>query len=213
MLFLGCVSKKENITVYSTRNTDQAEKYYYDCVKDIKNKYKGGPINIDFTKFRYGFFLTVQKNILNEDNFLEKKLGEAFSTKDWEAAIKAADKLLDQNFTRIRAHVLKSYAYHMLGKESELNSRMASGLTNSILSSGDGKTFETAFHVFRVEDEYDILKSLQLFPSKQALTENNGDMFDYFECKNSNGQQFKVYFKITEHFKALQSFVENNSEK
>lgn len=205
MLFSGCVSKKEKINVYPTQNTDQAKKYYYDCVNDIKNNYKGGPIDIDFTKFRYGYFLTVQKDILNENNTLEKKLGDTFSTEDWEATIKAADKLLDKNFTRIRAHILKSYAYHMLGKESELNSRMSSGLINSILSSGDGETFDTAFHVFRVEEEYDILKSLQLFPSKQALTENNGDMFDYFECKNSNGQQFKVYFKITEHFKALQS--------
>ncbi len=186
MLFPGCVSKKDKITVNSTQNTDQEEKYYYDCVKDIKNNYKGGPIDIDFTKFRHGYFQTLQKDLLNKDNFLEKKLGDSLSNEEWEAVINTADKILDQNFTRIRAHTLKSHAYHMVGKESELNSRMASGLINSILSSGDGKRFETAFHVFRVEEEYDILKTLQLFPSKQALTENNGDMFDYFECEYSN---------------------------
>lgn len=210
--FTGCVSNNSKISQHDSKFTDPTDKYYYDCVNNTKNNYKGGPIEIDFTKFRYSYFLAEQKdNALTVDNSLEKKLGEAFSSENWEEVIKVADSILDHNFTRTRAHVLKSFAYRKLGIESELNTWMLGGLIESIVSSGDGKSFETAFHVFRVEEEYDLLKYLQLFPVSQSLVEHNGDMFDCIECKNSNDQKFEVYFKITEHFASLRSRIENRA--
>ena len=212
VFFAGCVSSNSKISLQDPQQSDPAEKYYYDSVKDLKNNYKGGPVDIDFTKLRYGYFLAEQKNnALYVDNSLEKKLGEVFANQNWEEVIKTADKILACNFTRIRAHVLKSFAYHKLGKESELNTWMLGGLMESIVSSGDGKSFDTAFHVYRVEEEYDVLKYLQLYPSGQSLLEHNGDMFDYLECKNSDNEQFGVYFNITEHFASLRSRLEKRA--
>ena len=71
---------------------------------------------------------------------------------------------------------------------------MVSSLADAILSTGDGKTDSTAFHVVTVADEYTIMRYLlQVQPDMQTLTSSMCDMFD---ATTQSGRKIKLYFDV-----------------
>ena len=71
---------------------------------------------------------------------------------------------------------------------------MVSSLADAILSTGDGKTDSTAFHVVTVADEYTIMRYLlQVQPDMQTLTSS---MCDVFDATTQSGRKIKLYFDV-----------------
>ena len=62
----------------------------------------------------------------------------------------------------------------------------------AILSSGDGKTCETGFHVISVAHEYVFLNYFQFSMTSQSLTGN----CDYLELQKDNRDIKGIYFDI-----------------
>jgi hypothetical protein len=60
-----------------------------------------------------------------------------------------------------------------------------------IMNSGNGRTIETAFEVYTVEEEYKLLRFLKLTPIIQKLDIKNGYFYDAIQTKNNT-----IYFKI-----------------
>jgi hypothetical protein len=60
-----------------------------------------------------------------------------------------------------------------------------------ILNSGDGKTAQTAYEVFSIEEEYQLLDYLKSNPSIQMLSIIEGQTFDVFLVNDTN-----VFFKL-----------------
>ena len=60
---------------------------------------------------------------------------------------KLADELIEKGLVNIEAHVISSQAYAALKKpeKAQFHHDVAAALLHSILSTGDGKTKETAF--------------------------------------------------------------------
>ncbi len=75
--------------------------------------------------------------------------------------------------------------------------RIARGLIDSILQSGDGKSEGTAFVVIEVAEEYSLMRALGLRPSNQALIHAQGHSYDRFDTQsNGTGQEVVVFFNI-----------------
>lgn len=53
----------------------------------------------------------------------------------------------------------------------------------SILQSGDGRSFETAYQVISIAEEYAILETLNLRPGAQTLCSHGEQHFDVFQCQ------------------------------
>lgn len=71
---------------------------------------------------------------------------------------------------------------------------MVSSLADAILSTGDGESDSTAFHVVTVADEYTIMRYLlQVQPDMQTLTSSMCDMFD---ATTQSGRKIKLYFDV-----------------
>lgn len=61
----------------------------------------------------------------------------------------------------------------------------------NILNTGDGKTAETAYKVYSISEEYELLKHLNLKPHMQLLAIIDGHLYDILQV----GETY-VYFKL-----------------
>jgi hypothetical protein len=64
-------------------------------------------------------------------------------------------------------------------------------LLDSILASGDGRSPETAFHVFQVKEEYVVLKYFRLNMVQQELLEQGVQHFDLMHCEDTDGNSYR----------------------
>ena len=70
-------------------------------------------------------------------------------------------------------------------------------LVDSILRSGDGRDFATAFQVISVAEEYAVLRVLGLQIVRQTLDAHEGSEFDVVTAKNrKTGAEQVLYFNI-----------------
>ncbi len=60
-----------------------------------------------------------------------------------------------------------------------------------ILNSGNGQSFETAFEVYTIDEEYKLLRFLKLTPIIQKLDIRDGVFYDTFKIDTKT-----IYFKL-----------------
>ncbi|MSU47010.1 MAG: DUF4919 domain-containing protein [Lacunisphaera sp.] len=71
------------------------------------------------------------------------------------------------------------------------------GLVDSILHSGNGRDYASAFLVINVDEEYSVLRVLQLEVTNQSLVEHNGSEFDVMKVKDTeSGAEGVLYFNV-----------------
>ena len=70
-------------------------------------------------------------------------------------------------------------------------------LVDSVLSSGDGRDFATAYRVINVAEEYAVLRVLGLRVTHQSLVEHGGSEFDLMQVKRPDSpDEITLYFNI-----------------
>ena len=97
------------------------------------------------------------------------------------------------NFHNLRMAI---YAHHVKGNKEEANKRMTmlNGIVDAILSSGDGKSLRTAFHVIYTPHEYEIVNILGYNAEYQTL--NN--VWDIISLSRNNDKIPALYFNVEE---------------
>jgi hypothetical protein len=124
---------------------------------------------------------------------------DAYRRGDCAAVIAKAESVLAVNFVDAEAHLAAGLCHGKLGNEEAMRRErtLARGLIDSILSSGDGKSEQSAFVVIQIAEEYTILKVLGLRHLSQALIHAQGHSYDRFETRsNDTGQEGGVFFNI-----------------
>lgn len=134
---------------------------------------------------------------------LKKEFQAALDKRNWLAIVETGQKLLDQDYTSINRHVLISYAYGKLGERDRENFHggVAEGLARSIMSTGDGLSPESAWHVYQVDEEYDLLKlAFHIYAiDAQSLLRDKERWIDVLQIFQK-GRKKTFYFDITEAF-------------
>ncbi len=77
----------------------------------------------------------------------------------------------------------------------------AQGLMQSILSSGDGRSPETAYQVINVIEEYEVLAELDLKRKTQTVLEVGARNYDVLVCRSKARRKLTLYFDITRFYK------------
>lgn len=177
------------------------ESEYQKLVKQLKQFPIKDLKNFDYFNFRKIAFQSghMQESI-NDD--LEDQYHAALNNKNYGEAIGICEKILDKDYTNSKFHTMKSYFHIKLGSNKEITARnyiIARGLRGSILAAGDGRSFDTAWHVFLVREEYDLLKHLGFFTLiQQNLVYNNDKPYDVLDAQNKKGETRKFYFDISD---------------
>jgi hypothetical protein len=110
-----------------------------------------------------------------------------------------AEKGLEKYRLNIDLLMLQSAAYRRmgLGDKAEQVRRQWFALMDSIMNSGDGRGFATAYVVVTVAEEYSVLRLLGLKAVGQSLGANEGSSFDIITVNDQEtGAEAKVYFNI-----------------
>lgn len=120
---------------------------------------------------------------------------------EWDAAAELSGRWLQSCPVDMRIHMYRSIAFKKLSnmQQSELHAKWFSGLVDSVMASGDGRSPESAFVTISVEEEYDVLTALQLKAKSQDLVDGR----DRFVVTDHQGNEHEIYFFPEAHWKRL----------
>lgn len=180
--------------------SDESASTYY---PKLMKRYLAGDVSLNADEFRllyYGHIYqdnydpyspAMEHNALNV--YLQK---ETLDEKDCDIIINYTNiSMIDYPFN---LHHLRMaiYALHLKGDHTEADKRikMLNGVIDAILSSGDGKSMRTAFHVIYTPHEYEIVNILGYNAEYQTL--NN--IWDVISISKNNDKVPALYFNVGE---------------
>ncbi|HME57012.1 MAG TPA: DUF4919 domain-containing protein [Terracidiphilus sp.] len=165
---------------------------------------KAGKTDIDYTRLRLSYMDSPEYKAAKDVSKSEDAMTEALNKNDYPAALKHAEAVLESNYVNIDAHYVALVANREMGAmdKAEFHRTVFRGLINSIRSSGDGKSMETAWVVITVHEEYVVLRVLGFRPSGQSLVNQNGHAYDVMKVKRvEDGTEQTFYFNVDIPFK------------
>lgn len=172
------------------KNKQKASLNYEDILK--KNL-----TEIDYFQLRMAFTKTNYYNPYGDRNELDE-LYNLFEEGKFQEIIKKVPKLLTAKFVDIDFHMIVFSAAEQLNDEklSSYHGFIVNKLLDSILSSGDGKTPETAYIVINTDEEYALLGCLGLRRTTQSLIKHNERSYDLLEAVDKEENLHRLYFDI-----------------
>ena len=177
--------------------TDTAhDKLSYEAMVE---KAKADAKSADFRALRLAYVDSKTRKNAKDLDPQKKEMKVAIQNRDFAKAISKADEILKSKFVDMDAHYAKYVAYREQGQpdQAEIEKTILQGLLQSITSSGDGKTPETAWQVIEVHEEYVVLQFSGLTPTGQALVEKNGHSYDKMTAVNSKtNEEVTLYFNV-----------------
>ena len=165
---------------------------------------KAGNTAIDYTRLRLSYMDSPEYKAAKDTSKSEHAMFEELDKKDYPAALKDAEAVLESNYANIDAHYVALVANREMGAtdKAEFHRTVFRGLINSIRSSGDGKSMKTAWVVINVHEEYVMLRVLGFRPSQQSLVNKDGHSYDVMKVKNAeDGTEQTFYFNVDIPFK------------
>jgi hypothetical protein len=167
--------------------------------KALMERAKNGDQTVDFRRLRLAYADSDAYGKADTDGQKEA-MWAALNAKDFHAAIKNADAVLEGDYADMDAHFVKSAAYSELRQTdlSDIQKFIFRGLLKSITDSGDGKTPETALQVIQVHEEYVVLHSKGVgLPKSQSLVQSKDHSYDKIVFNDpDNGQETVLYFNV-----------------
>jgi len=150
-------------------------------------------------------YLQVHKLLVASDKYdpYSSDLGDAERAAKNERPDEAQAKLRQAGINVLlspRAHTLAARLALAAGDRQTAERELAAARSciAGILASGDGSA-EKPYPVSRVEDEYDVLRSLGKHSSKQALKTDKGKSYDVLFCRDGS----EIYFDVSDVFGSL----------
>ncbi|MEC4048354.1 DUF4919 domain-containing protein [Flavobacterium sp. SUN046] len=119
---------------------------------------------------------------------------DTIDPKDYKEIIKLSENSLNSFPFDLRIINFLAYIYHLKGEEatSKSWSTKYENIMETIMSTGDGKTCETGFHVISVSHEYALINTFQLEVASQSLINN----CDYLAFEKGKYKIDGIYFSI-----------------
>src|SRR5262249_14226593 len=157
-------------------------------------------MHVSKPEFRVSDFISPQYKIAIDN--LQAAAGKA----DAATVRKRCDAVFKIYFIEAKAHALCGLALEKAGDKegAEYERYLSQGMVASVLSSGDGKTWKTAYEVFAVSEEYDVLFAEGLEKTQEGTldgTTKDGKTkaFDVLTAKDpQTGATQRIFFNVTE---------------
>jgi len=142
-----------------------------------------------------------------EKELLQYYQSSEIKEKDYAKIINLATQSINEFPFDLRQMNYLAYIYHLKGDNQMQKkvSRKFGCIMDAIMSSGDGKTCETAFHVISVGHEYVLLNLFQFEFKSQSLTGN----CDYMALKKDDRNIEGIYFNIAKLFEKNKLYLED----
>ena len=135
------------------------------------------PFSVDFDRLRGEFGARTDFAEICERDRPLHQLADLVIQKDWNTIVVTSEPWLQRCPVDIDAHLIRAVALKELKRftESEHHMNWFRGLVDSVLTSGDGRTPQTAFVVISVAEEYSILRVLRVRPRRHMTLSSGVD--------------------------------------
>ena len=168
---------------------------------------------VNFAELRESYLQSdsYQPYFRDNDENIKSDLFAAIKNKDYVLACKTIDNLLEINYLNIEIHMKAYEVWREIGflEKAEYHAKFVEKLLNLIYESGDGRSYETAFVITDVHEEYVILHLYGVKVLSQMLSEHNGYEYDIITCLNpKTGGQGKIYFNINIPTRWLKEYIQ-----
>jgi hypothetical protein len=160
---------------------------------------KADPASADFAALRRAFARTSRYTPDPDLDLDPAPVEHELKNGERAAALVALDRMMEGHWCDVPAHaVAASLAERMKdANRFVLHRAFERGLLASILDSGDGRSFQTAWKVVTVAEEYVVLTNLQLHGGVQTLVERDGHHYDVHTFRDETlGREIVVHFNI-----------------
>jgi hypothetical protein len=176
-----------------------------DDARDAEAKYqamlaaaKANPAATDWQALRFAYAdrPSFSPFVTNEGR---KAMHNALAASDWQGLLAAANTLIEVDYVDGEAHMAAGTAYGRLGGHPDDEKRehaIAAHLFRSMRPNGNGKSFEQAFVVISVAEEYELMVVLRRRVVHQSLVQSAGHAYDVLEATGPDGDQVTFYFQI-----------------
>ena len=206
LLIAGCCNLKSQDSTFlapdyekiRTEIQDSSSVNYYPKLLTRMNAYDSTLTIVDYRHLYYGYIFQKEYEPYWRSDQEEKLLKYYRSTKisknDYDKIIDLANRSISDFPFDLRQLNFMGYIYHLKGDEEmslKINRRFQ-GVFAAIMSSGNGKTCETGYHVISVGHEYVFMNMFQFRMTSQSLT---GDC-DYISFEKDQRNVEGVYFNI-----------------
>ena len=179
----------------------------------LKKRFLAADTTLTMEELRHFYYGTATKSGYDPyKNDLSRELNtilrkDALTQTDWKKAAAIIDKQLKSDPTNLTFYQYKQIACdHLYGRDAKetYNAYIQTVmLIGAIMSSGDGKSKESAIYVISVSDEYAILKFYGLSPSTQMLVKDGDQEYDVMELEKNEYGLENMFFNITVCSEAL----------
>lgn len=151
----------------------------------------------DFWRFRRGRLYVPDASNIQE---LEERLADAARSDSAAGIIDASAEVLASDQADINAHTLRAAALRKTDHltEADFHRTVAQGLIDSIIHAGNGQTAESAWTVYRVKEEYEVLKAKHARFVSQSRVNVGNRTLDLLDAEQADGEKLHVYFDVTE---------------
>ncbi|WP_177764769.1 DUF4919 domain-containing protein [Flavobacterium sp. I3-2] len=172
-----------------------------DSYTNYVSELKTGQTNIDYSDFRIAYSLSLE--FMNQDlkNPMFDKLTDLLNDepKNIDKIIEQCNQILEVDYTEISIHSIlgRFYLENKMENEAFKHKNIATGLKDSILKSGDGKTCKTGYYVVQGSEIFAVLAFLKAdIISKDIEFTKEGIVCNKVKVK-MNGEKQKIYFDTT----------------
>lgn len=183
---------------------DPNSAFYYPA---LFKRYKSDDTTLSFREYKmlyYSFFFqdgfSFSGNAVLEDSLNIYFAKDNLTKSDWQNVIRLSKGCLEKKPFELKKLNLVYYAAKNLGdqKQVRIYQDKIKKIAYAILSSGDGRTEETAMHVLQVSDEYSLINMLGYEYNGQR--ELKGDRCDYLTLKTNEDNISGLYFDLKQLF-------------
>jgi hypothetical protein len=192
LVFAACLICSVLVTPVFGLDSAKVAQAKYDA---LKAKIQSGDINIDWRDIRLD---AVVADVDGDFDWHQSNTEgvAAFNAGDYAKTLQKAQEILQHNIANGDGHFLAMVALKHLGKPDEAAKEklIIDKIQQSILSSGDGKTADTAYFTVSTSEEYFVLRVLGLTPKSQALVKNGAHSFDEMTVVDKDGKESTLWF-------------------
>jgi hypothetical protein len=201
VLILVCAAF--SVSAATAGKADEAKATYLKLVLQAET----GDTSVDFQALRKAAF---EGSVAGNFDVQARELVamKALQMKQWSAALTEAKEVIQHDFSSMDAHFVAFIASRELGKDEDAKKQdtLVRGLVGSILRSGDGKSAKTAWTVYRVHEEYFVLRVLGLTPGSQGYSKSDGHSFDHLTSHDpQTGKDRELWFNVDADSEELDS--------
>jgi hypothetical protein len=161
-------------------------------------KARKNPITADFTALRLAYVESPGFNPYSNSANTPAEIRNALALQDPACMAAAIERVLDQDYLDIEAHIVALHVLYQQGKFTQaiFHDLFAQGLLASIMQV-DGRTPETAFRVISIREEYAVMSALGLQPQGQRKVSAQGKNYDILTARHpQTGEELDFYFNI-----------------